>query len=179
MYPSLLPPNATPEERALEQVMAHVGDEPIDLRTVKNFDLCPVSVIPALAWEMGVTYWEDTWTEDQRRSALKSAAAVNKLRGTTGAVKRALKAVGRPIDVIQWYADTPVGAPYTFRVVVNGYNVTADELQLIVRQVADAKNGRSYMSDIRIGSQTVTGNIYAGGACVVKQTIRIKAKRDE
>ena len=178
-YRTLLPPNSTAGERAQEQVMGHMSDLPIDIRTVKNADLCPVEVIPALAWEYAITYWDEDWTETQKRNVIKNAPRVNKTRGTVGALKYALQAVGRPIDVIEWFNDTPQGEPYTFRIVVNGYNVTPEELQLIAHQVADAKNGRSYMSDIRIGSQTVEGNIYVGGACVVKQTIRIKAKRDE
>lgn len=178
-YRTLLPPNSTADERALEQVMGHISDLPIDIRTVKNPDLCPVELLPWLAWEYGITYWDENWTEAQKRSVIKNAPRVNKTRGTVGAVKYALQAVGRAIDVVEWFNDSPAGEPYTFRVVVNGYAVTPEELQLIALQVADAKNARSWMSDIRIGQQSVAGNIYVGGATVVQQTIRITGKRDE
>jgi phage tail P2-like protein len=179
MYRTLLPPNPTQGEQALEQVMGHASDQPIDIRTVKSADDCPLELLPWLAWEYAVTYWDENWTEAQKRSVIKSAPKVNKTRGTAGAVKHALEAVGRSIDVVEWFNDSPAGEPYTFRILVNGYAVTADELKLIAQQVADAKNARSYMSDIQIGQQSVAGNVYCGGACVVQQTIRIKAKRDE
>lgn len=179
MYRTLLPLNATQGEQALEQVMGHMSDLPIDIRIVKNPDLCPLELLPWLAWEYAITYWDENWTEAQKRSVIKSAPKVNKTRGTVGALIHALAAVGRPIEVVEWFNDTPVADPYTFRVLVNGYAVTTEELKLIAQQVADTKNARSYMSDIQIGDQTVSGNIYFGGACVVKQTIRIKAKRDE
>ena len=179
MYRTLLPLNATQGEQALEQVMGHMSDLPIDIRTIKNPDLCPLELLPWLAWEYAITYWDENWTEAQKRSVIKSAPKVNKTRGTVGALKHALEAVGRPIDVIEWFNDNPVAAAYTFRVLVNGYSVTPEELRLIAQQVADAKNARSYMSDIQIGQQSVAGKIYVGGASIVQQTIRIKAKRDE
>jgi phage tail P2-like protein len=159
--------------------MGHMSDQPIDIRIVKNADETPAVLLPCLAWEYAITYWDENWTEAQQRSVIKNAPRVNKTRGTVGAVKYALQAVGRAIDVIEWFNDTPMGDPYTFRIVVNGYAVTSEELQLIALQVADAKNARSWMSDIRIGQQSVAGNIYVGGATVVQQTIRITGKRDE
>lgn len=179
MYRTLLPPNATQTEQAIEQVMGHMSDQPIDIRIVKNPDLCPAELLPWLAWEYAITYWDTNWTEAQQRSVIKNAPKVNKTRGTVGAVKHALQAVGRSIDVVEWFRDSPVGEPYTFRVLVNGYAVTADELKLITQQVADAKNARSWMSDIQIGEQSVAGTIYCGGASVVQHTIRITGKRDE
>jgi phage tail P2-like protein len=175
--PSLLPLNATTGELALEQVIAHIGDEPIDIRTVKNPDLCPPVLLPWLAWEYGVTYWDENWAETQKRGVIKNAAAVNKKRGTPGSVRQALAAVDRHVDIVEWFNDTPQGEPYTFRALVNGSSITESELQLIASQINDAKNARSLLSDIRIGEQTVGGRIYIGGAVTVQQTIHIRAKQ--
>lgn len=176
-YPILLPPDSTSGERALEQVMGHISDEPIDIRTVKNFDICPAEVIPALAWEMGVTYWEEGWTEEQKRSALKNAAAVNKVRGTPGAVKRALAAVGRDIQLVSWHQDEPKADPYTFRLIITGENVTPEEINKTYRQAIDAKNGRSWLSVIHIDGPVLSGTVYCGGSTITRQTARLKARR--
>jgi phage tail P2-like protein len=176
-YPSLLPLNSTPQERALEQVMGHISDEPIDIRTVKNFDACPAEVIPALAWEMGVTYWEEGWSEAQKRGALKSAAAVNKLRGTPGAMKRALAAVGRDIQLVPWFTDEPKAPAYTFRLIITGESITPEEMHKTYRQAIDAKNGRSWLSSIHIDGPVVSGTIYCGGATMTRQVSRLKARR--
>jgi phage tail P2-like protein len=157
--------------------MAHVGDEPIDIRTVKNFDLCPVSVIPALAWEMGVTYWEESWSEEQKRGALKSAAAVNKIRGTPGAMKRALAAVGRDIQLVSWHQEEPKKQPYTFRLIISGESITPDEMRKTFNQAMDAKNGRSFLSTIHIDGPVASGTIYIGGATVTRINARLKARR--
>ena len=174
---SLLPPNATAAERALEQVMAHVGDLPIDIRTVKNPDTCPAVLLPWLAWEFAITWWDEGWTEEQKRSVIKSAAAVNKRRGTVSAVKRALAAVDYPCDVIEWFSDSPVAAPYTFRVVIHGNRISEETLARLARQVNDAKNARSLLSGISITEQVITGEAWTGGAIFSKQSVTIKAKR--
>lgn len=177
---SLLPPNATAAERALEQVMAHAGDLPLDIRTVKNPDTCPAVLLPWLAWEYAITWWDERWTEAQKRSVIKSAAGVNKRRGTAGAVKRALAAVDYPCDVIEWFNDTPKAAPYTFRVEIHGNSISEETLARLASQVNDAKNARSLLSDITIAEQIITGSAWAGGAVFSNQSVTLKAKkRDE
>lgn len=175
-YKSLLPANSTDAERALEQVMGHMSDLPIDIRTVKNPDLCPAQLLPWLAWEYAITYWDNDWSEEQERSVIKNAPAVNKQRGTPGAVKQALSAVDRQIDLIEWFNDSPPADPYTFRVVVHGNSITEDELQRIASQISDAKNARSFLTGILINEQVVTGTVYIGGAVVARQSVTIKAK---
>lgn len=172
---TLLPPNATQGELALELVMSHVGDQLFDVRDAKNADLCPVDLLPWLAWENAITWWDPTWTEEQKRGAIKSAPAVNKKRGTLGAVKQALAAVGYAVDVIEWFNETPPAEPHTFRIVVNG-NVDTPTLAKIHNQVIDAKNCRSWLSSIDIRPQIVRGPFYVGGAIVATLTAEIGMK---
>lgn len=180
MYQTLLPLNATQGEQALEQVMGHISDLPIDIRTVKNPDLCPLELLPWLAWEYAITYWDENWTEAQKRSVIKNAPAVNKTRGTPGAVKQALAAIDRQIDLIEWFNDSPQGDPYTFRAVVHGESVTSDELRRIVSQICDAKNARSWLGGIRVGPQQARGQFFIGGGIYARQSVTINAKkRDE
>lgn len=174
---SLLPPSSTAAERALEQVMAHAGDLPLDIRTVKNPDTCPAVLLPWLAWEYAITWWDEGWTEEQKRSVIKSAAGVNKRRGTVSAVKRALAAVDYPCDVIEWFRDTPVAAPYTFRVVIHGNRISEETLASLALQVNDARNARSLLSGISITEQVITGEAWTGGAFFSRQSVTIEAKR--
>jgi len=176
-FRTLLPPNATQQEQALEIVMSHVGDVLFNIRDVKNPDKCPFDLLPWLAWEFGVTWWDDAWTEQQQRSVIKSAASVNKKRGTPGAVKQAMASVDRLIDLIEWFSESPQADPYTFRVVVHGNSVSTDELQKIYSHIIDAKNARSFLSDIRVTPEEVYGTCYIGGGIFTRQSVTIKAKR--
>lgn len=176
-YPTLLPPNPTKGELASEQVMAHVGDELLDVRIVKNPDLCPAELLPALAWEFGVTYWEEGWTETQKRKVIKNAAVINKKRGTPWAVKQALAVVGREIQLVEWFNDTPKAPPYTFRLIILGESITPEEMQKTVRQAIDAKNARSWLSGIHIDGPVLSGTTYVGGTTLTRQTATLQARR--
>lgn len=165
-FKTLLPPNSTEQEESLEIVMSHVGDQPIDIRTVKNPDLCPVELLPWLAWEYAVSYWDDSWSEDQKRSVIENAASVNKHRGTTGAVKQALASIGIPIDLIEWFSEKPLAAAYTFRVVVHANNIDEATITRIIEQINDAKNARSLLSSIDVNPQKIAGTLYISGAVV-------------
>lgn len=176
-YPTLLPPNATQGERAQEQVMAHMSDLPFDIRTVKNADLCSMSIIPYFAWEQGVTYWEEGWTDTQKRSAIKSSPAVNKIRGTPAASTLFLAAVGREIRLTEWWQEFPRAEPYTFSLTIIGESITPDEMRKTFAQAMDAKNARSYLRGIHIDGPVLSGTTYMGGTTLTRQTVTLQARR--
>ncbi|MCV5838673.1 phage tail protein I, partial [Escherichia coli] len=78
-----------------------------DIRIIKNPDLCPANLLPWLAWEYAVTYWNPDWSEQQKREIIKAAAWQNKHRGTRGAVERALLTVGFESKMREWFEATP------------------------------------------------------------------------
>ncbi|EMO5715823.1 phage tail protein I [Enterobacter bugandensis] len=176
-FRTLLPANASRGELAQEMVHSHIGDLLFDVRTVKNPDLCPVDFLPWLAWEYGITYWEDTWTEDEKRAVIRSAAAVNKKRGTPWAVQHALGVVNRKVDVVEWFSDTPKADPYTFRLIIHGESITTDELIKTRDQACDTKNARSWLSALHILGPPVRGTFWFGGGCYQHLRATIKSKK--
>ena len=66
---SLLPPNATAGERALETALR----ADIDLAAVGtewNPATCPANVLPFLAWGLAISHWDADWTEAEKRAAI-------------------------------------------------------------------------------------------------------------
>jgi P2-related tail formation protein len=51
---SLLPPNVSGLERALEQASARVGDIPVPIDPLWNPATCPARLLPWLAWALSV-----------------------------------------------------------------------------------------------------------------------------
>ncbi|PRC90976.1 phage tail protein I [Solimicrobium silvestre] len=96
MTRSLLPPNTSPLERALEQSTARLGAVPFRLRDNWNPQTCPITLLPWLAWAVGVEEWDSTWPEQLQRDVVASTRAIRQQKGTPAAVKRALSAVGHP-----------------------------------------------------------------------------------
>lgn len=167
-FRSLLPPSAFREERAQEQASTElITSLDTDMvRKVKNADDCPAHLLPWLAWESAVDFWDDSWTEAQKRQVIKDAPYVHQHRGTAGAVRRSLGAIDLPTTVVEWWEDEPRKPPYTFRVEVYSTQAIDEALyQRIRRQVDKAKNLRSLLTTIDVIADLGTkGTYYTGGA---------------
>ncbi|MDT9105875.1 phage tail protein I, partial [Escherichia coli] len=118
----LLPNNATPLEAALAEAIARISDVPTPARDVWNPDTCQANLLPWLAWAFSVDEWDADWSEAQKRAAIKAAVPVQRYKGTIGAVREALAALGFGVQVQEWFNQLPAGAPYTYRLLL-----TADQ----------------------------------------------------
>lgn len=94
MSDSLLPHNATEEERALEAVLREAFTLPVPLREVWNPDTCPAALLPWLASAFSVDDWDPDWSDDAKRSAIRQAFSVHQIKGTVSSVKQAVAAAG-------------------------------------------------------------------------------------
>lgn len=90
---SLLPPNASPLERALAAgaAMAH---EPERIAALWDAATCPPALLPWLAWALSVDVWDDAWGEAAQRAAVAGSIAWHRKKGTPWAVKQALAGAG-------------------------------------------------------------------------------------
>ncbi|ADE87923.1 tail protein [Escherichia phage vB_EcoM_ECO1230-10] len=143
----LLPSNATAQERALAGTVARISDVPVVVREVWNPDTCPVSVLPWLAWAFSVDDWDTNWTEQQKRDTIKQSIVSQRIKGTIGAVKRQLAALGLDIRIVEWFRMATTGAPYTFEVYITIDQTSATQADLNrIKQIIDTnKNLRSHM----------------------------------
>lgn len=148
----LLPPNATPTERALSEAIGRIDDVPVIVKQVWNADTAPASVLPWLAWAFSVDDWDVDWTEQQKRDTIKSSIQSQRIKGTIGAVKKQLAALGIDIQVQEWFNQLPQGNPYTFKLIINSdqAQVTQIGIQKIIEIVNTNKNLRSHMDLISV-----------------------------
>lgn len=96
----LLPPNASPLERAIAATGAGIDTLPVALRDLWNPATCPVTLLPWLAWSLAVDEWDEAWTESVQRAVVAEAIEVHRHRGTVWSLKRSLAPLGMAIDVI-------------------------------------------------------------------------------
>lgn len=178
-FRSLLPPSAGMPERAQEQATTEniLMPDTNMVRKVKNPDTCPAHLLPWLAWEFAVDFWQDDWSEAQKRQILRDAAYVHQHRGTAGAVLRALSAVGVPAAIKEWWQDIPGKAPYTFRVELSLREGADSVLYSRVRAlVIKAKNLRSGLSTIDVSSDVGKDSaFYVGGVVTARADVIIEA----
>lgn len=170
----LLPASATAQERALAEALARLSGVPVPVATLWNPDTCPAALLPWLAWAMSVDQWEPDWTETQRREVVRRAVAMHKVKGTRGALERAVGALGYAVRVREWFEEEPRGAPYTFRLEVEvDDRGISDGLYAQLRATAEAaRNVRSHLAGLRAVS-TVRGVLRTGTAALGGAVLRV------
>ncbi len=160
MSDSLLPLNATQEERDIELSAARIGDVPVEIGPLWNVDTCPSDLLPWLAWALSVDEWESCWGEDQKRQMIKQSAILHLKKGTVGAIKRALEAVDAKTEIIEWFEPDSGLAPHTFQLMswANANLAPHSEMVLgpdlyssLKRLIDNAKPVRSHY-EIRVGA---------------------------
>ncbi|MCC5811325.1 MAG: phage tail protein I [Ectothiorhodospiraceae bacterium] len=164
MSSGLLPPNASRLQRDLEAATARQGTVPVEqLSRVWNPDTCPARLLPWLAWSVRVDRWNSSWSTSRKRQVIKAALRNNRHRGTVGALRRALAALGMDITIREWFDYD--GEPYHFRLDIDLTDTELDQeiqnrIHDIVRQHS---NARSVLEVVNF-FQPVTGDLHLGVA---------------
>lgn len=154
----LLPSNSTPLERATAAALT-LGLDPSAIRGIADSTRCPVDVLPWLAWAMSVEGWEAAETEEQQRALIRESIPVHKRKGTVGAIRRVLKAVGVTADYKEW-TQIPGAVPYTFELIAWANDnrpgegtILSPQLFQRLRSLIDAtKNERSHYT-LKLGAR--------------------------
>jgi phage tail P2-like protein len=123
----------------------------------------PVAFLPYLAADRGVTDWEPTAPESQRRATVASAWSVKRLAGTRKALRLAVESMGLLFEVTPWHKETPAGEPYALRVTARALGTFGEsEHRRLLARLADAKAERDLLA-INIVSE-VQGRLFYGAA---------------
>ncbi len=150
MISRLLPPNRTPLESALADTMSLTADPGV-IRTLADSARCPAALLPWLAWAKSVDGWDEAGSEQARRALIRQSFAIHQRKGTAGAVRRAMAALGVSVDFREWH-EISGAAPHTFGLVAWVNDNPADEnavltpqlYQRLHRLVEQTRNERSH-----------------------------------
>lgn len=77
----LLPVGSSPLEVAAAAACAELAAMPVPLRDLWDPATCPVNLLPYLAWAFSVDHWDETWTEDAKRSVVAAAFFIHRHKG--------------------------------------------------------------------------------------------------
>jgi len=145
---SLLPPNATPLERALEAATARLSDVPVPLRALVDPDRCPAPLLPYLAWALSIDTWDPDWPDGVKRARVRSAIAIQRRKGTAASVRAVVASFGGAMALREWWQMSPAGQPHTFSVVLSLDGIvtteaTAAYADAVIAEIARTKPARS------------------------------------
>ncbi|NJD38459.1 MAG: phage tail protein I [Geobacter sp.] len=106
---------------ALNDLIDRMGTVDITPLLVYLIDSVEETALPHLAEQFSVTGY-DGWAlaqgDTDRRELIKRAIELHRRKGTPWAVRTALETAGFNATLIEWFMQTPAGAPHTCRVEV-------------------------------------------------------------
>lgn len=176
---TLLPPNATPFERALEAATARIGaiNAPID--TLLDPATINAEWLPWLAWGLSADSWDADWSEAVKRQAVAGSIALHRIKGTRLSVEIVLRRFDQLARVVEWHETAPRGAPHTFEIILpltvdgsvpGGTRATAAFADAIIREVSRVKPLREHFKFVQ--HLAVAGSIGVMGAARAVQSLR-------
>lgn len=147
---TLLPPNATPLEIALDMLAAaRLGDVATPFRPLWSAQDCPEPVLGVLAFALSIDRWDPAWPIATRRARVASAIAVQRRKGTIDSVRRVIASFGGDMTIREWWQKAPVATPHTFTLTLSLQGVDGDApsagfVDAVIAEVTATKPLRSH-----------------------------------
>lgn len=148
---SLLPPNSTALERAVEGADALLADIPMVHHTLWNPWTCPAEFLPFLAWTVSVDTWSSDWPEHIKRSRIASSFQIQRHKGTAKSIADVVASFGGQVQLREWWQQEPPGQPHTFDLLLTlsgqgGQEATAEFIDQVMAAVNRTKPVRSHFT---------------------------------
>lgn len=170
---SLLPPNRSLLEAGLDLAFAKLLEriEP-PFPALMDPAASPLDFLPYLAADRGVSEWQPTAPEAEKRATVGTAWEVKRLAGTRRALEQAVSSLQMRPDVTAWYEKTPAGTPYSFEVMAWAEQPFDEQTNArLDARLAAAMSERDVLTT-RIGLST-TSRTYRASALLCGETTTI------
>lgn len=151
MTASLLPPNATPFERAMEDATARAAAVPTPIEALWDPDTCPVALLPYLAFGLSIDAWSPDWSELTKRERIRRAIPIQRRKGTIRSIRDVVASFGGAISLREWWETAPRGDPHTFALVLSltslgGGAPSAELVDQVIDDITRTKPLRSHFT---------------------------------
>ena len=139
MTVTILPPNATKLEKALDTVGGiRIDTLPAPLRTLWSPANCPEDALPWLARTVGITRWDASMPISLRRARVAKGIAIARHMGTVQSLRDVIASYGGIVVKQEWLEQEPKAVPHTFTLQITlGGQVAAPTLDFINSVIAD------------------------------------------
>jgi len=155
---------------------------PVEQILLYLIDVAPEVALRPLAEQFSLldeVIWPEASTPDTKRRLIKQSIDWHRRKGTSWAVKTALSVLGGHTDLVEWFAQSPKGAPYTFTVehapdLKAGLTLNEAWFDRIRSIVHSAKSARSHLDTVRLVLDANNpAPVYIGACTVTSQTISL------
>ncbi len=172
---SLLPPNSTRLERAVERADAQLSGVAMVHDTLWNPWNCPAEFLPFLAWSVSVDTWDSNWPERIKRARIASSFQIQRHKGTAKSIADLIASFGGQMKIREWWQMTPQGEPHTFSLFLTisgdgGQESSAEFVHQIVDAVNRTKPVRSHFTFTQgIQADSQVGTVAGAQAAVYRR----------
>jgi hypothetical protein len=91
---TLLPPNHSAFEEALDLTGAQIGEIPVEIPKLVRPREIPSTHLPWLAWGLSVDLWEHEWSEEKHRNLAAKALPMHARKGTQASIAEHIRIMG-------------------------------------------------------------------------------------
>jgi len=153
---------------------------PLDRILLYLIDTAPEVALLPLAEQFSLldeVIWPEASTPSTKRQLIKQSIDWHRRKGTPWAVKTALSVLGGHTDIVEWFAQTPPAAPYTFTVehapdLKAGLTLNDAWFDRIRAIVHSAKSARSHLDTVRLILDSGTpAPVYVGMCTTVSDSV--------
>lgn len=162
---TLLPNGASKLEQRAAEILKSAVENPIVIADLINPDKCPVHLLPYLAWAFSVDKWDENWSEEVKRIAIKQSFFIHKHKGTINAVRRVVEPIGYLVELKEWFNTVPQGEAGTFSLTIEVPETGLKEQTYneLVRLISDVKPVSRHLKQLAVAvSPTGTVNAFLG-----------------
>ncbi|KAF1004704.1 MAG: hypothetical protein GAK32_02746 [Pseudomonas fluorescens] len=160
---SLLPANSSPLEKALDVGFGRLLDRVTPpFPALMNPLQTPTGFLPYLAADRGVSEWDATASESEKRLTVALSWQIQRQAGTPRALSDAVESLGFTPNISAWYQQRPVGVAYSFDVqAIIGRSWSSGDHNRLIRRINAAKSERD-LATITVVHET-TGKLTLSG----------------
>lgn len=168
---TLLPPNASRAELALEGALQRLSDVPVPIAHLWDPATCPASLLPWLGWGVSIDFWDPNWTEAEKRAAIAGAIDAQRRKGTRASLREVLDRFDPLIQIVEWFEDRNTLDPHTFRLELPLGIETEVEydtalVTALLRDIAAVKPLRAHMFAVHSIRAQAHAGVLGGGTSV-------------
>lgn len=127
-----------------------------------GIDYMPDAVLDALAVEMRLPYYKQSYLIDVKRTLIKGAIKYWATVGTVDSLSVILHDIFGDAEIEEWF--TYEGDPGKFKIVTTNPNITGDTLTEFEQTAHDVKRLSAWLESVSIDISVPTSEIYRGAA---------------
>lgn len=148
------------EQRAAA-ACAVISDLSVPLRDLWNPWRCPVKFLPYLAWAFSVDSWDESWSEQEKRTAVSESVWLHQRKGTIAAIRHVVEKMGYSFSIAEWWKVADPAGTFRLEVDVNDIGITSRILDELTRLINDTKPVSRHLAQFNISAK-VKGDIWTG-----------------